>query len=165
MQKIKEFDEKKLISFLKSLGIVVKTNTKARSHQGCYFNNRIDVSVKTPKEKRVQTLIHEFAHKIHSDIEPDIHKRNSQGGTLEKLFDCCEVAEIYEELVDVTNFVDKNSLFEELMEKKRKNKKANKTTRNCYKRRKSRISTFERFCVCKEFFQEKQNRCFLSAQT
>ena len=156
MQKIKEFDEKTLISFLKSLGIVVKTNTKARSHQGCYFNNRIDISVKTPKEKRVQTLIHEFAHKIHSDIEPDIHRKNSQGGSLEKLFDCCEVAEIYEELVDVTNFVDKNSLFEELIEKKEKIKKQIKQLEIAIKEENPEFQRSKDFVYAKNFFKKNK---------
>lgn len=156
MQKIKELDEKKLIFFLTKLGITVKTNTKARSHQGCYFNNRIDISIKTPKDKRVQTLIHEFAHKIHSDIEPDIHKKNSQGGSLEKLFYCSEVSKIYEELVDVTNFVDKNSLFEELLEKREKIKKKIKKIEISIKEEYPEFQRSKDFVYAKNFFKKNK---------
>lgn len=156
MQKIKELDEKKLIFFLTKLGITVKTNTKARSHQGCYFNNRIDISIKTPKDKRVQTLIHEFAHKIHSDIEPDIHKKNSQGGSLEKLFYCSEVSKIYEELIDVTNFVDKNSLFEELLEKREKIKKKIKKIEISIKEEYPEFQRSKDFVYAKNFFKKNK---------
>ncbi len=130
MQKFIDLNEKEIINFLKSQGITVKTNTKARSHQGIYFNNRIDISTRTPKEKRLQTLIHEFAHKIHSDIEPDVTKAKSKGGSIEKLFGSENVLKIYEELIEVTNFVDKNSSYEILESERDKIKEQIKTCEN-----------------------------------
>lgn len=75
---------KKLIKYFKSLGIDVYTNTKARGHQGFFYKNRIDISKNTREERVVPTLLHEFAHFIHSKIEPDMPRT---GGSLEVLFD------------------------------------------------------------------------------
>ncbi|MBP3924717.1 hypothetical protein J6E39_05690 [bacterium] len=102
--------EKYLIEYFKSLGINVQTSTKARGHQGFYLNNRIDISKNIPKERIVPTLLHEFAHYVHSKIEPQIAK---SGGNLEVIFKDNNPI-IKEELVKITNFVDKNSLCERL---------------------------------------------------
>ncbi len=102
----KRIDKKTLLRFLKSLDIEVKTNTKARGHQGFYFKNRIDVSRHLNDDRAVEVLVHEFAHYIHSKIEPDIYKN---GGSLEKLFLVSDCSFIEKELIRVTDFVDKNS--------------------------------------------------------
>ena len=100
-----------LIKYFKSLGLEVHTSTKARGHQGFYLKNRIDVSKNIPQDRVVPTLLHEFAHYIHSQIEPTMMKT---GGSLEVVFDT-DNADIYrEELMLVTNFVDKHSKFEKL---------------------------------------------------
>ena len=75
--------KKELIKYLKSLGIEVYTNTKARGHQGFFLKNRIDISKNTKEERIIPTLLHEFAHFIHNKIEPDMTKT---GGSLELLF-------------------------------------------------------------------------------
>ena len=72
-------DKKELIKYFKSLGITVHTGTKARGHQGFFLKNRIDISKNVPENRVVQTLMHEFAHYIHSKLEPDMNKT---GGTL-----------------------------------------------------------------------------------
>lgn len=77
--------KKELIKYFKSLGIKVYTNTKARGHQGFFLKNRIDISKNTKEERVIPTLLHEFAHYIHSKLEPDMAKT---GGSLEVLF--CE---------------------------------------------------------------------------
>jgi len=74
---------KQLIKYFKSLGIEVYTNTKARGHQGFFLKNRIDISKNTKEDRIVPTLLHEFAHYIHSKLEPDMAKT---GGTIEELF-------------------------------------------------------------------------------
>ena len=108
-------DEKELISFLKRLGIEIHTSTKARGHHGFYIKNRIDISTKTPQNMRIPTIIHEFAHHIHSKIESDMAK---SGGTIEKIFDD-NLKDFYEnELITVTNFVDENSKCSKLFNKK-----------------------------------------------
>ena len=76
-------DKKTLVKYLKSLGIEVHTTTKARGHQGFFCNNRIDISKNTPEHRVIPTLLHEFAHFVHSKIEPDMMKT---GGTFQKLF-------------------------------------------------------------------------------
>ena len=98
--------EEKIIEYLKNRNIAVSTKTKARGHLGFYSNEKITISKALPQEKRVSVLVHEFAHKIHSEIEPD---KFSKGGTLEKLFHVVNSDTIKEELLKVTSFVDENS--------------------------------------------------------
>lgn len=107
-------DKKELIKYFKSLGLTVHTTTKARGHQGFFLKNRIDISKNIPENRVVPTLLHEFAHYIHSKIEPDMNKT---GGTLAMLFkDDSRV--LFDELIKVTNFVDPNSLCVRLYEHK-----------------------------------------------
>lgn len=107
-------DKKELINYFKSLGLTVHTSTKARGHQGFFLNNRIDISKNITENRIIPTLLHEFAHYIHSKIEPDM---NRTGGTLSMLFK--EDNPIFtEELIKVTNFVDQNSLCVRLYEHK-----------------------------------------------
>ena len=75
--------DKLLIKYFKSLGIEVYTNTKARGHQGFFLKNRIDISKNVKEERLVPTLLHEFAHYIHSKLEPDMPRT---GGSLDVLF-------------------------------------------------------------------------------
>ncbi len=103
--------EKELIKYFRSLGLEVHTATKARGYQGFYLKNRIDISKNISSERIIPTLLHEFAHYIHSQIEPFMEKT---GGSLEVLFDTAEVKTYYEELLKVTNFVDKHSKCEKL---------------------------------------------------
>ncbi len=112
-------EKKELIKYFKSLGLSVNTCTKARGHQGFFMKNRIDISKNTPENRVVPTLLHEFAHYIHSKIEPDMAKN---GGTLKALFQTDEKC-FLEELIKVTNFVDENSLCIKLYEHKDRVKK------------------------------------------
>lgn len=105
-------DKKSFIKYLKNLGIEVHTTTKARGHQGFFCNNRIDISKNTPEHRVIPTLLHEFAHYIHFQIEPDMPKT---GGSLEILFKSDNPV-ICKELFKVTNFVDENSLCVRLTE-------------------------------------------------
>ena len=105
-------DKKELIKYFKSLGLEVHTTTKARGHQGFFLKNRIDISKNTPENRIIPTLLHEFAHYIHSKIEPDM---NRTGGTLKLLFGSDKYKK---ELIKVTNFVDENSLCVRLYEHK-----------------------------------------------
>lgn len=102
----KKIDKKTFVRFLKNLDIEVKTNTKARGHQGFYFKNRIDISKNLDDDRSIEVLVHEFAHYIHSKIEPDIFKN---GGSLKKLFFQDDCSLIEKELLRITDFVDKNS--------------------------------------------------------
>lgn len=107
-------DKTELVNYFKSLGLEVHTGTKARGHQGFFIKNRIDVSKNVPENRVVPTLLHEFAHYIHSKIEPDMNKT---GGSLKVLFQS-ENPVYREELIKVTNFVDENSLCVRLYEHK-----------------------------------------------
>lgn len=119
IQELIQPGKKELIEYFKSLGLFVHTSTKARGHQGFFLKNRIDISKNTPEERIVPTLLHEFAHYIHSKIEPDMPKT---GGTLSALFKTDE-QNYFDELIRVTNFVDENSLCVRLYEHKERVKK------------------------------------------
>lgn len=103
-----EFGEKEFLRFLIEQGIEVKTNTRARGNLGICYKNRIDISKKVAKERRLSVLAHEYAHKVHYDLEKDSF---SKGGSLEKLFNVEDIKEIHQELIQVTQFVDENSKF------------------------------------------------------
>lgn len=107
-----------LIEYITSLGISVNTTTKARGHLGFFADGRIDISKNTPQDRIIPTLLHEFAHYIHSKLENNISKT---GGTLKILFQSDEV--FIEELMAVTNFVDENSKCEKLLKHKEMVKK------------------------------------------
>jgi hypothetical protein len=104
-------EAKELIKYIRSLGVKVNTSTMARGHQGFYLKKRIDISKNIPKERIVPTLIHEFTHYIHSQIEPNMEK---SGGSLEKIFNTTRVDIFEQELLKVTFIVDRNSKFEKL---------------------------------------------------
>lgn len=103
---------KELIKYFKTLGVDVHTSTKARGYQGFYMQRRIDISKNIPKDRIIPTLLHEFAHYVHSKIEPFMEKT---GGTLEVIFNDNEVLRYEKELLKVTNLVDANSKCEKLM--------------------------------------------------
>ena len=107
-------EAKELIKYLKSLGIEVHTKTKARGHQGFFLKNRIDISRNISPSRVMPTLIHEFAHYIHYNIEPEMSKT---GGSFEKIFRQNN-PNFEHELLKVTNFVDENSLCIKLYEHK-----------------------------------------------
>ena len=109
-----QIDKKELIKYFRSLGLTVHTTTKARGHQGFFLKNRIDISKNISEKRIVPTLLHEFAHYIHSKIEPDM---NRTGGTLGMLFKSDNPI-FLDELIKVTNFVDENSLCIRLFEHK-----------------------------------------------
>lgn len=105
-------DKKSFVRYLRTLGLEVHTTTKARGHQGFFCNNRIDISKNTPEHKVLPTLMHEFAHYIHFQLEPDMPKT---GGTFQVLFKSDNPI-LAAELFKVTNFVDENSLCVRLYE-------------------------------------------------
>ena len=107
-----ENNAKDLIKYFRSIGLKVNTSTKARGNQGLYIKNRIDISKNIPQERVIPTLLHEFAHYIHSQIEPLMEQT---GGTLEVIFDDNESKFYESELELVTRFVDKNSRCDKLL--------------------------------------------------
>lgn len=104
-------EARKLIKYMRSVGVEVHTSTKARGNQGFFMKNRIDISKNIPQERVIPTLIHEFTHYIHSKIEPFMERT---GGTIEKIFDDNDAKFYKDELIEITKFVDKNSKFEKL---------------------------------------------------
>ena len=111
--------KKEIIEYFAKLGISVHTNTKARGHQGFFLRNRIDISKNIKEERIIPTLLHEFAHYVHYQIEPTM---TNNGGSIEAIFG--ENNPIIEkELFKITNFVDENSLCVKLYEHKDRIKK------------------------------------------
>ena len=109
-------EAKELIKYIKSCGLEVHTTTKARGHQGFYLKNRIDISNNIPDFRLMPTLLHEFAHYVHSNIDPLM---NRTGGTLEAVFDTQETEVYKKELLEVTYFVDNHSKCETLEQHKK----------------------------------------------
>ncbi|MBQ7449988.1 hypothetical protein IJS77_01110 [bacterium] len=113
-------NKKDFLKYLHSLGLNVNTRTKARGNKGFFSGNRIDISKNVEDERFFDTLAHEFAHYVHSKIEPDNFKN---GGSLKILFNCNYTKEIERELIQVTNFIDPNSKLERLLAIKEEYKK------------------------------------------
>lgn len=109
----KIFDE--MVDFVRSLGLVVNTNTRARGHQGFFLKNRIDISTTIDYQRKIEVMIHEFTHYIHARIEPDISRTH---GSLEALFPNADLEKISDEMFAVTRFVDKNKGYRTLLQKK-----------------------------------------------
>ncbi|MBR1425600.1 hypothetical protein IJ579_08565 [bacterium] len=105
-------DALELIKYLRGLGIDVRTSTKARGHQGFYLHNRIDISKNIAPEREIPTILHEFAHYIHSKIEPFMER---SGGSLEIIFDDNNPNFYKNEIEKITNTVDINSKCEKLL--------------------------------------------------
>lgn len=106
---------KELIKYIKSVGLDIHTSTKARGHQGFYLRNRIDISKNISKDRLIPTILHEFTHYIHAQIEPFMEKN---GGTLEIIFDDNDSSFYKNELLKITEIVDANSKCEKLKEHK-----------------------------------------------
>ena len=115
-----KIDKKEFLKYLKSLGLTVNTRTLARGNKGFFSGKRIDISKNIDDERFLDTLAHEFAHYIHSKIEPHTF---SKGGTLEKIFNSAATDDFEKELVAVTHFIDPNSRMERLLKIKEQYKK------------------------------------------
>lgn len=111
MDKYRNSRLKEFIDFIREQGLIVNMNTKAKGHLGFFTNGRIDISKNTPEERIIPTLLHEYSHYIHSQLEENIAKT---GGSLKVLFNSENTEEIFKELVEVTHFIDENSLHKKL---------------------------------------------------
>lgn len=100
-----ELKFKDMVNYLRDLGIIVHTNTKARGHQGFFLKNRIDISHSLSDKRKIEVLIHEFTHYIHSLIDESVYAKH---GSLNVLFPNSDISKIEEELYNVTKFVDNN---------------------------------------------------------
>ena len=110
---------KLLLNFVKTCGISINTKTKARGHQGFFMKNRIDISTLLDVERKIEVLVHEFAHYCHYLIEPEVAKNH---GSLKKLFSTENTAEIEKELTEVTKFIDRNTALTKLKDLQAKQK-------------------------------------------
>ena len=97
MERDKEFLE--MIRFVSQMGISVKTNTRARGHQGFFMNGRIDISSTLDVQRKKEVLVHEFAHFVHTLVEPDVMRTH---GTLQRLFLTENIGTIEKELFEIT---------------------------------------------------------------
>ena len=104
-----------MVVYIRSLGLTVNTTTKARGHQGFFLKNRIDISANIPADRKIEVLIHEFTHYIHSKIDAAITQNHD---SLEKIFPNSDYDRLENELFEVTKQFDKNKGFRLLQEKK-----------------------------------------------
>lgn len=108
---------KRMVKFIRSLGVTVNTTTKARGHQGFFLKDRIDISTELPIQRKIEVLIHEFTHHVHYKIDPNVHKTH---GDLAILFPNADIEKIKEELFCVTKFITNNKSSSELLTQKDK---------------------------------------------
>ena len=116
-EKIYKETFEKMVNFVRSLGLDVNTNTKARGHQGFFLKNRIDISSNICFKRKIEVLIHEFTHYIHYQIDPSITKSH---GSLSILFPNSDVERIESELFRVTKFIDQNKALHTLYTQREK---------------------------------------------
>lgn len=119
-----------MTDFVRSLGLCVNTKTKARGHQGFFLQNRIDISANLTNKRKIEVLIHEFTHYIHSKIDSSVLKHH---GRLETLFPNADIKTIEEELIKVTRFVDTNKSYKLLTERREQTLNEIKTISNVIK--------------------------------
>ena len=150
-------NEKELIKYIKSLGIDVHTGTKARGHQGFFLKNRIDISKNIPEYRKIPTLIHEFAHYIHHKIEPDMIRT---GGSIESLFNSTDPI-IESELIEVTHFVDENSLCKKLEKHKSLIKQQIKSQENIVKSEYPKFMRSKRFREFEKYIKKTDAKYLL----
>ena len=108
-----------LLKFVKDCGININTGTRARGHQGFFMKNRIDISKTLDTQRKIEVLVHEFAHYAHCLIEPDAARSH---GSLKTIFKADNTDEILKELLAVTRFTEKNTVLSRLEEMKLKEK-------------------------------------------
>ena len=146
-----------LIKYFESLGLEVHTTTKARGHHGFFLKNRIDISKNLPQNKQIPTLLHEFAHYIHSKLEPDMPKT---GGSIEVLFKSSNPL-IKSELLKVTNFVDENSLCLKLEHHKKIIREKIKEQENIIKTEYPKFMRSKRFREFEKYIKKSDARYLL----
>lgn len=103
---------KRMVEFIRSLGLTVNTTTKARGHQGFFLKDRIDISTELPIQRKIEVLIHEFTHHVHYKIDPTVYKTH---GDLSILFPNADIKRIEEELLCVTRFITNNKTSSSLL--------------------------------------------------
>ena len=149
--KSKPLTKRNVIEYLRSLNIEVKTDTKARGNNGLYQKNRIDIARGLDEEKAISVLVHEFAHHIHYKIDPDFVKT---GGSVANIFNTSDITEINDELINVTNLIDKNSRLNIFLNAKEENSHTIKSMQNSIK---NDYPQFQRSKKFKEFEQYIKN--------
>ncbi len=127
----KPLTKKNVMEFLKSLGIEVNNNNKARGNQGIYLKDRIDISKNIKDDKAIDTLVHEFAHHIQYKIDKDFLKN---GGSLETLFNTSDIKNIKTELIKVTEYINNDSGLNTFITAKKDISKTIKSMQNAIKR-------------------------------
>ena len=105
----------RMTDFIRSLGLCVNTKTKARGHQGFFLENRIDISANLSDKRKIEVLIHEFTHYIHSKIDSTVLKNH---GSLESLFPNADINTIQDELIKITRYIDTNKSYKILTERR-----------------------------------------------
>lgn len=95
-----------LVRYISSLGLEVKTATKARGNRGFFKVGRIDVSKTLDDKTAVKTIVHEFSHYVHYKLDKSLKSLSVV------MLD--DNDDIRRELMEVTYFVDENALCKKL---------------------------------------------------
>lgn len=150
--------KEELVKYLKSLGIDVRLNTKARGHSGFCTGRRIDISKDLTDEKAVEVLLHEFAHYVHFKIEPEITKTR---GSLQKLFNTHDISEIENELFQITLIVFDNTPIRRMLAIKETLNSKIKTEREFIKSDYPEFQTTKKFRDFEKFIKYSHARYLL----
>ena len=125
--------KEELVRYISSLGVDVKTATKARGNRGFFKIGRIDVSKTLDDKSAVRTLVHEFSHYVHYKLDKSLK-------SLDKVL-VEDSQQLREELLAVTYFVDENSLCNKLNSESEKLKKSIKTLTSAIKQEYPKFSS------------------------
>ena len=150
--------KKELVKLLKIEGLDVYTNTKAQGNQGFFRGNRIDISKTIDAKRACQVIAHEYAHYIHYKIEPDMLKTF---GSIEKLFLTPDIENIKNELIQVTDFVAKNSSMEKLYTLKNKITEQIKEMESIIKKEYPNFQHTKKFKEFEKFIKRHKAKFFL----
>lgn len=132
-----------IIRYLSSLGIEVKTATKARGNRGFFKEGRIDISKTLDDKNALRTLVHEFAHYVNYKLDDKLK-------SFEILFGEKTESKL-DELQMVTAFVDENSLCKKLNQEREHLKLKIKDLSNTIKKTHPEFSLSEEFKAFKKY--------------
>ena len=147
-------EQKNIVEYLKNRGININLASRAKRYMGYCKGDKIAVSKNADKDRVLPILFHEFAHKIHSEIEPEKFKK---GGTLNKIFNTTETKQLESELIRLTHFVDENSLCLELEKMKNEYKEKVKKREEILKQKYPDFKKSQKFVEYEKY--AKKTKC------
>lgn len=151
-------NKKKFIRYLKSLGIDVHSDTKARGHHGFCTGRRIDVAKNLDNAAAGSVLLHEFAHYIHFKLEPSLFR---SGGSLNVLFKTEDTEKIENELFKLSLKVFDSRLLNKIEEMKKSVNEKIKEQKNIIKKSYPDFKISEKFREFNRYIKHSEAKYLL----